>query len=212
MDFDYAAFYERLQNEVRTSTDLSQSVARLMDWGTQHMPHPDWARLATFDASKEIKAARRWLPRVLKREPSPFPVRGTYFGLGEFQDRSGVEFADLYFGLMSKYDPADSQSEWLHSKPRHYPDNAYLKSKALKQGGLVCNQEATPPGLSTPGHICFSVGFAALLLRHVLDGDVYRLVAGTARIGVVTGFDGGDLLRLGEITPHGFLPNENAMV
>jgi len=212
MDFDYAAFYEQLQNEVRTSTDLSQSVAKSMDWGAQQMPHSDWARLATFDATKEIQAARRWLPRVLEREPSPFPVRGAYFGLGEFQDRSGVEFADLYFGLMSKYDPADSKSEWLFSKPRHYPSKAYLKSKALKQGGLVCNQSSTPPGLSTPGHICFSVGFAALLLRHVLDGDVYRLLAGVAPIGVVTGFDGGDLLRIGEIAPNGFLPNENAMV
>ena len=212
MDFDFAAFYERLQSEVRTSTDLARSLAALMDWGALQIPHSDWARLAVVDATKEIQAAQRWLPRVLKRAPCPFPVRGAYFGLGGFQDRNGVEFADLYFGLMSEYNPADTKSEWLFSRPRHYPNNAYLKSKALKQGGLLCNQKSTPMGLGTTGHICFSVGFAALLLRHSLDGDIYRLLAGASPIGVVTGFDGGDLLRLGEITAQGFVPNEYAMV
>jgi len=212
MDFDFTAFYERLQKEVRTSTDLHSSVEAMMQWGARQIPHADWSRLAAFDAAKELQAAKRWLPRVLKRAPCPFDVRGAFVGLGEFQDRNGVAYADLYFGLMSTYDPADLDSQWLYSRPRHYPDNAYLRSKALKQGGLLCNQEATPPGLGTPGHISFSVSFAALFLRHALDGDVYRLLGGTRPIGVVTGFDSGDLLRLGEITAEGFVPNETAMV
>jgi hypothetical protein len=212
MGIDYARFYEQLQSEVRVSTDFAASMVVLMDWGAQHLPHSDWARLAAFDAEKELQLAREWLPKVLKKTPCPFPIRSAYFGLGEFEDRDGVEFADLYFGLTSVYDPADSELKWLYSEPRHYPDEAYLKSKALRQGGLLCNRESVSPSLGTPGHICFSVGFAALLLRHLLDGNVFRLFAGTAPIGVVTGFDSGDLLRLGEITANEFVPNQNRMV
>ena len=212
MNFNFAAFYDQLETEVRASSDFAKSVAALMDWSARQIPHSDWSRLAEFDAAKELAAARRWLPRVLKRSPCPFQVRGVYFGLGEFADRSGVEYADLYFGLMSEYDRVDLELKWVWCKPRHYPDNSYLKSKALKNGGVLCNRESTPPGLSTPGHICFSVGFAALLLRHVLGKEVFQLLGGTAPIGVVTGFDSGDLLRLGEITADGFQPNHNTMV
>lgn len=210
MEFDYPKFYERLETEVRKSTDFSASLAALMEWGAQQMPHPDWSRLGAIPVDNEIQSARRWLPRVLKRAPCPFPVRGAYFGLGEFADRTGGEYADLYFGLMSQYSPGDK--EWLFAKPRHYPNAAYLKSKGLKEGGLLCNRETTPPGLGTPGHICFSVGFAALLLRHLLDKEVFHLLGGTAPIGVVTGFDSGDLLQLGEITADGFVANAEAMM
>jgi hypothetical protein len=209
---DYGAFYKRLQREVRTSADFGLSVAAMMDWGSGQLPHSDWSRLAVFDAAKEIQSAKRWLPRILKREPCRFTVRGAFIGLGEFQDSDGIEFADLYFGLMSAYDPADPKLQWLFSTPRHYPSNAYLASKALQQGGLLCNRKAAPPGLGTPGHICFSVSFASLLLRHALDGDVFRTIGGTAPIGVVTGFDSGDLLHLGEITNDGFIPNKKRMV
>ena len=212
MGFDFPAFYERLQDEVRTSTDLPASMGTMMKWGEGQISHPDWARLATFDAVEELRSAKIWLPRVLKRAPSPFPVRGAFLGLGGFQDQNGTEFADLYFGLMSTYDPADTESQWLYSKPRHYPEDAYLGSKALHQGGLICNRKTGTPGLGTPGHICFSTSFAALILRHTLDGDIYRLLGGTAPIGVVTGFDSGDLMRLGEMTSEGFVPNKNAMV
>ena len=212
MDFDYESFYERLQTEVRVSSDFAHSVAALMDWGAHQISHADWSRLAVFDAAAEISSARRWLPRVLTRAPCPFPIRGAFIGLGEFQDRNGVEYADLYCGLMSTYDSTDAESKWLYSNPRHYPQNAYLKSKALKQGGLLCNREATPPRLGTPGSLVVSVSVARLLIRHVLHKEVFRFLAGTAPIGIVTGFDSGDLFRLGEITPNGFVPNENAMV
>lgn len=80
----------------------------MMEWCAAQRPHRTWAALAAIDVSKEIKAAKRWIPRVLEREPCPFRVRGAYFGLSEYASK-GAEYANLYFGLMSAYDPRDAE-------------------------------------------------------------------------------------------------------
>jgi hypothetical protein len=208
MDFDFDSFYKRLQEEVRSSTDFGASLKSMLECCAKLQPHPAWAELMALDTSKEIKATKRWLPRVIKREPCPFPVRGAYFGLSEFAYR-GAEYANMYVALMSAYDPNDQETQWLFEKPTHYPDKGHLNSKSLKAAGLLCAGEDS---LGTPGLICYSMSFSALLLRHVLDAEMHQLLGGTGPIGVVTGYDSGDLLRLGEMTAEGFVPNKSDFV
>lgn len=131
MDLDLSAFYNRLEQEIRSSTDFQSSLSSIMHWCAEQMPHRGWAALSAFDAPKELKSARAWIPRVLQREPCPFPVRGVYFGLGEFQLK-GAEYADLYFGLMSQYNPDDAEAQWLWAKPRHYPEKALPQIQGFK--------------------------------------------------------------------------------
>lgn len=209
MDLDFAEFYRRLERVIQQSTDFGSSVSAMMKWGDSQIPHPSWSELGSFDAEDEIRHARQWMPRALNRAPCPFPVRGAFFGLSEFQDATGADYADLYFGLMGDYHPADIQARWLHRGPRYYPENCYLRSSALKRGGMICQSGDPDFVLGAPGHIVFSLSFAALLLRHVLDGAVFALLHGTREIGLACGFDSGDLLRLGELTETGFVPFGN---
>ena len=212
MDLDFRAYFERLQDEVRGRKNLHQSMVSLMDWCSQRLHHRDWKRLATLVDAEDSVSAREWLPGVLARAPCPFPIRGVYFGLGEFTDSNGIEFADLYVGFMSEYDRNDLAAEWLFSDPLHYPDEAYLGSETLRKAGVLCNREKQPPGLGVDGNVAFSVAFAALLLRTLLDEKAFRLFKGTGPIGVVTGFDSGDLVRIGEVTAGGFVANPGPMV
>jgi hypothetical protein len=212
MDIDVIKFYEVLEKEIRVSTDFPSSMIKLLDWSAKEAPHPDWAKLKKLDFDAEFTAAKNWLPKILKKSPCPFPVRGAYFGLGEFSNDDGIEWSDLYFGLMAECDPTDSESKWLWCESRHYPENSYLKSKALKKGGLLCNRESDDETLGNDGNMCLSLAFAALLLRHLLDEKAFKTLGGNKPIGVVTGFDSGDMFRLGEITQQGLSLNPNAMI
>lgn len=209
-ELDYRAFYRLLAAEVRASRDVSRSMQTLLDWGDQRITHPSWAALKELDFSAESAGVGKWLTRVLRRAPSPFPVRAIYFGLGERANRDRVEFADLYFGLLSQYEREDKACEWLWRNPRHYPDKAYLGSATLKAAGVICNEDEVT-GLGTPGHIVFALAFATLLLRASLDGSIHQLLGAVEPVGVVVGFDSGDLFRLGELHGHGFQPTVGAM-
>ncbi|MCF7751027.1 hypothetical protein KQ945_09745 [Bacillus subtilis subsp. subtilis] len=207
---DYRAFYRLLATEVRASTDVSRSMDTLLAWGHQRIPHPSWAALKELDCSVESAGVGKWLTRVLRRAPCPFPVRAIYFGLGERTNRDRVEFADLYFGLLSHYEPADKACEWLWRGPSHYPAKAYLGSATLKAGGVICNEDEAA-GLGTPGHVVFALAFATLLLRAALDGEIYQRLGAVEPVGVVVGFDSGDLFRLGELHGEGFQPRKGTM-
>lgn len=181
----------------------------LLDWGAQRIPHPSWAAMKELDCSVESAGMGKWLTRVLRRAPCPFPVRAIYFGLGERSTRDRVEFADLYFGLLSHYEPEDKACEWLWRNPRHYPDKAYLGSAILKTAGVICNEDEVT-GLGTPAHIVFALAFATLLLRASLDGRIHQLLGAVEPVGVVVGFDSGELFRLGELNSDGFRPTKGA--
>lgn len=209
-ELDYRAFHRLLAAEVRASKDIGQSMQTLLAWGDQRIPHPSWAALKELDCSVESAGMGKWLTRVLRRAPCPFPVRAIYFGLGERATRDGVEFADLYFGLLSRYEPEDKACEWLWRNPRHYPDKAYLGSATLKAAGVICNEDEVT-GLGTPGHIVFALSFATLLLRASLDGSIHQLLGAVEPVGVVVGFDSGNLFRLGELHSDGFRPTKGAM-
>ena len=200
-----------LADEVRTSRDFTQSMQKLLEWGSKSIPHDSWTALKALDCSAEPGKVGTWLVRVLSRSPCPFPVRAIYFGLGECATRARVEYADLYFGLMSEYQPSDKKSSWLWRDPRHYPSNSYFRSQPLKSAGVICNEDEEF-GLSTPGHMVFSLSFAALLLNSSLNGSIYHLLGGTEPIGIVMGFDSGDLFQLGTLQSDGFKATDGSMV
>ena len=210
MSISLPRFYQRLAGELRKSKDFESSLAAMLAWGAANEPHPVWPKLSAIDVSGEAKAARAWMPKVLSTAPCPFPIRGIYFGLGEFVSKR-IEYADVYFALFGQCDLDDVKSSWLWEAPNHYPDNARLKSKAMKAGGLLCNQDGAATGLSTEGYVCFSLSFAALLLRHVLDGALFARLGATCPIGVVTGFDSGNRLRLGSLASEGLILTQGAM-
>ena len=207
---DHNTFYPMLADEVRTSTDFNVSMHKLLEWGSNSIPHDAWGALKVLDLSAETERVGPWLNRVLKRSPCPFPVRGIYFGIAERATRARVLYADLYFGLMGEYQPTDTKFTWLWRSPRHYPSSSYFRSEPLKAAGVICNEDEEF-GLSTPGHVIFSLSFSALLLRFSLSADIFHRLGGTEPIGVVTGVDSGDLFHIGTLQRDGFKATVGSM-
>jgi hypothetical protein len=199
------AFYNALHPEFIASTDFEASLQKMLDWAEAQIPHPSWQALKALDFGGAVAKVAPWLSRVLKRAPCPFPVKGIYFGLGEFENKSGVEYTDLYFGLMGQCDFTDRELNWLWGALRHYPDSAYLRSAPLKAGGIICNKDES--GLGTTGHVIFSLSFCALLLKAALNSKIYSLLGADEPVGLVLGFDSGDLLFLGSLQAAGLVVN-----
>jgi hypothetical protein len=192
-----------LAEVVSNSQSFEESMAKMLDWGETVIPHQSWKALKALDLSNDVSRVAPWIRQVTDLSPAPFPVKGIYFGLGEFADSAGVEYADLYFGLMGQCDLSDKACGWLWDDPRHYPDGAYLESTSLRAAGRVCYEDEEN-GLSTPGQEIFCLSFAALLLRHGLSSQIYAYFNTNSPIAVVTGFDSGDLIRLGLLEANGF--------
>ncbi len=104
----------------------------------------------------------------------------------------------MYVGAMSQYAPDDEEFGWLWKGERHYPKDAYAHSSSLRSiyeigysgGGRLGNNAEWP--------LCLA--FGAFATRSLLRSQSTQLVASTApRIGVVVGFDGGDMLRIEEL-------------
>lgn len=204
-------YYAYLPGQLRLRGPIEQAFAALVYWCSRQEAHPIWAQIAAIEIGQELVAARRWIPQVLAHEPCGFPIRGIYFGLGEFQSEQ-IESADLYLGFFGQCDRTDRECQWLWQAPSFYPENARLRSTTLEAGGLLCKQARKQSGLSSNAYICFSVGFATLLLREILNAELFRSLGVSEPVGIVTGFDSGDLVRLGTLSSDGLSFYEGALV
>ncbi len=211
MELDFIQYLRRLEAETCASDDFAGSMARLMAWANRQQPHADWVELARLDAQAEIDAGRAWLRHALPGRPQSLKTRGAWFGLMH-ADEHGTAFADLRVRLLGHCNPQDPSGEWRHTQPAWQPDGGGLESSALQRAGLICHRagRAGAAPLGTHGNKVYGTAFATLLLRHILDGEVYRLLGGTAPIGIGTGFDPGEFILIGELASRGFVANPHA--
>lgn len=211
MRIDVDKYFKVLQEQVRSDQSIVKSMGTIMDFCESDIPHKDWKTVRELEVESEVKRAGKWIPRVLEKDPAPFPIEGIYFGLGEFESKEGIEYADLYFGVMGQCDLEDKEFRWVYGDKRHYPERAYLRSKLLKQIGVTCYGEES--GLDVDGQYTFSIAYAALLLTQIMSPNLYgQLNVVTDQVGLLTGFDSGDILRLGTLTRDGFIANPSDMI
>jgi len=212
MKFDPNKFIDALTAAIRARKPFAVGLSEMTEWCAQHLPHDDWNRIRSLDVSEDEKKALKWIPDVLKKHPCPFEIQALYFGLAEMANSKDEEFADLYVAFMGQYDPADKEAQWVFGERRHYPDKASLKVKTLKAAGLIFNRE-NGEGLGNDGNFMFSLSYTFLLVTSLTSPEFYtRLGTQAERIGMLAGWDSGDLMRPGELTKAGFVVNEEAMI
>jgi hypothetical protein len=171
---------------------------------SRDVPHEDWSRLAALDYDTDVASLTSWIPSVFERQPAPFPIQGLWVGLCNPCAGRYKVWADMYVGSMSQYAPEDEEFGWLWKGKRHYPDNAYAQSSSLRSiYEIGC---AGTSGLGNDAEWPLCLAFGAFAVRSLLRGQSTALVGSTAsRIGVVVGFDSGDMLQIGELTERGFV-------
>ncbi|HVU16463.1 MAG TPA: hypothetical protein VHD32_06040 [Candidatus Didemnitutus sp.] len=212
MEFDPDKFFDELSAAIRTRKPFPEGLGTMIDWCSNHLPHDDWSKIRSLDVSGDEEAARNWIPEVLKKSPCPFEIRALYFGLAEKCSSEDEEYADLYVAFMGQYDPADQEAQWVFGKQRHYPDHASLNVTTLKSAGLIFNRE-NGEGLGNEGNFMFALSYTLLLTTSLMSPELYGGLGTPAeRIGILAGWDSGDLMRPGELSRDGFVPNGEPMI
>ena len=206
MRVDFISFYKRLGEEVKSTADFSLSMKKMMEWCYSQFPHEAWRQVLCFDAEEEIYHASHWIEEAMFRAAAPFPVKGMWFGIAEFQDEFTGTYSDCSFDLFAEYDRLDPKCMWLYSRKRYQPHSAFLNSSGLRSGSIVMStfHDEIPQSMGT---VCFNLAFTTLLISHILTPNTFRVLRGTssvARIGIATGFNGGDVLYLGELCLKGW--------
>ncbi|WP_221031941.1 hypothetical protein [Actomonas aquatica] len=212
MSFDPDSFFEVLSAKVRAQLPFVEAMDSMLSWCEDQMPHSDWSIVRALPLAADLSAAERWIPELLSSQPCPFGIRALYFGLAEMANDEDEEFADLYVGFLGQYDADDEESAWVFGDLRHYPEGASLPTDSLRIAGETFNRE-DGKGLGNEGNYMFCMAYSALLVASIMSSQTYQaLNPDIDRVGMLVGWDSGDLMKPGDLSADGFIPRQEAMI
>ncbi len=204
MGINHTAVWEKIQDLARTDRAVSKCMGEVVDLCSRDLPHEAWSQLAQLPYDEDVSALGSWIPTVFERHPAPFPIHGLYVGLYNPGFSDGQVWADMHVGALGQYHPRDSELGWLWGEKRHYPDESQAYSSSLRKIYEIAYQGERKLGNDAEWPLCLAFGVFAV--RTLLSNQTIELLNSSAdRVGVVVGFDSGDMLRIGELTQGGFV-------
>jgi hypothetical protein len=204
MGLDHAAVFAKIQKCVVSQQSVSTCMEEVIAICERGLPHADWSRLSAIEFDSDVATLNSWIGSVFEKNPAPFPIQGIWVGLCNPRDTMKITRADMYIASMAEYDADDEELGWLWCKNRHYPEDAFSHSTSLKSIYEIAYGEDGGLGNDAEWPLCLA--FGSLAVRTLLRGQSTQLVASNAKkIGVVVGFDSGDMLKIGELTDTGFV-------
>ncbi|SFI37847.1 hypothetical protein [Planctomicrobium piriforme] len=203
MNFDVEAAYKKIYELVASNASVSDSMQQMIRLCELNFPHGDWDALAKIDYDADVASLSGWIPDVLWKYPDPFPeFKGLFFGLCNPLREYGTQL-DMYLAYMQEYNSHKIEYDWLFVADTPYPPNAFANSKSLQQIWDVAY--GTPNGLNNKASRPLCLAFAAFAARSLLENlNPSEISRRSTQIGVVVGFDTGDILTIGELTDNGF--------
>jgi hypothetical protein len=203
MSLNYSAIFAKIQELVASDRAVSECMAEIVTICSHDVPHVDWPRFSALDYDRDVASLASWVAGVFQRHPAPFPIQGLWFGLCNPSENDKV-WADIYVGSVAQYEADDEGLSWLWKGKRHYPKDAYAHSASLRSIYQIGYDGGEGLGNDAEWPLCLA--FGAFAVRSLLRGKTTQLVESTApRVGVVVGFDSGDMLKVGELTDNGFV-------
>ena len=145
MHFDFAEFYDYIEQEFRSSDEFEASVHSMCAFLEERAPHDDWTNINSLDAKSDLPTATEWLAHLIKREPCPFTPRSIFFDIldiyGDEDDYGGYgpNHADLSAVFFADYDADDDSLQWIYGNERFDIDDSKANLRALREAGLVFN-------------------------------------------------------------------------
>ena len=203
MGLRHSDILAKTQQLVASDSSVHAWMGEIIAICLRDVPHADWSRLLALDYDGDVGSLTSWIGGVFSRMPAPFPIQGLWFGLCN-PTEDGKVWADMYVGALAQYTAEDEELSWLWKGKRHYPEDAYAHSVSLRRIYEVAYSGNGGLGNDAEWPLCLA--FGAFAVRSLLRGQSTRLVGSSApRIGVAVGFDGGDMLKVGELTERGFV-------
>ena len=204
MSFDYLAAINFLEStRIKLSKEkIARQMEEIIVFCDKIFPHPDWRNFLGIDYEADLLAHQNWLNKFWEEKHPETVVRGLWFGLFN-PVRNGETVADIYINTCSEYDSEDPECNWIYST--HLWDNVqYAHSDALAD--IYRNAYHPNEGLRNAAEysLCLSYGvFMATHLLHSFNPDLSHCQSD--KLGVVVGFDSGDIIRVGELSQSGLL-------
>lgn len=194
---DMMAAAELVAELAGSDLDPGAGMRRLVTWCASQLPHPDWPRLAALDFDAELVSLGRWLEKLLRSEPPDRSVTGLYFGLFNPASEDGVPSADIYVA-----GAIHGPGEWLADVGEHWwPVGRYAHSDLLDRVYRIAYGEG---GLENEAEYPVLLGFGVLAAKRLcqeLSGQL--LTGGRTELWIAAGWESGDILTLGRLTPAG---------
>jgi len=202
MGLNHAAIYAKIKELTVSDLPVSVRLGEVIQLCSSDVPHESWSELSNLDYDRDVNSLASWIPDVFKKEPAPFPIKALWVGLSN-PSSGGVVWADMSVAAMGEYDSDDVEYRWLWKNPRHYPTKtiSYARSSSLRriyEIGYVTN------GLGNSAEWPLCLAFAAFATRTILGGKETKTMGSVAPcVGVMVGFDDGDMLKIGDLTDQG---------
>ncbi|HEY2838739.1 MAG TPA: hypothetical protein VGJ26_06310 [Pirellulales bacterium] len=208
MRVNFFKIFAKIEELAASEQTVNARMCEIIRLCSRDVQHADWAELSALDYDADVASLALWIQGVFERNPAPFPIQGLWIGL--FNPCAGRKvWADMYVGALSQYTPDDDGHRWLWEGQSHYPPNADANSTSLRRIYEIGYDRTDGLGNTAEEPLCLAFGVFAV--QQLLRGQSTRLVGSTApRIGVVVGFDSGDMLKLGELTDNGFVDASKA--
>jgi hypothetical protein len=195
---DLAGAAERISELAEREIDPGTAMHELLDWCASHRPHPDWERFRALDFAADLPKLRGWLGHVLHTQPPDRSITGLYFGLYNPVYGDDGPVADMYVA-----GGIHDSGDWLTSVRAHwFPEGRYAHSELLAQVYRVAN--SSEGSLGSEAEYPLVLGFGVLATKHLCQAFAEQFLSGGRDVLWITaGFDSGDVLTLGKLTPTG---------
>lgn len=199
------ALFERIEAVVRDSCSVSEGMVAVIDFCAEARPHEDWRLFRALDFDEDVRHLADWLQTLLGRDGAPGTIDGLWFGLvNPIYD--GEATADMYLG--GGEDAAKNPDAWT-GKLTWTPDGD-ARSEVL-DGIYRIAYDQGMDGLGNYAEYPLCLAYACVAVRWLAATLPSEVLLGEAKQRVIeVGFDSGDFLEIGTLTPEGLISHKAA--
>jgi hypothetical protein len=205
--------YDQLGVIQVSTLSVVEGMTLLLDFCQAALPLHDYETLRALPYDADSLSLRAWLTDVLTTEPPASEIRAFFFGLYEPYLEDGAPACQMYVSGSTRYDPQDRSGEWATWNADTYnPEKRYADSPVLTQLYRLVQprDEIQDIGFHDESHdaeFLLNLGYAMLIVKNLCCSLPPALFLGQAtERAVAMGYDSGDLIPMGMITPQGFRP------
>jgi hypothetical protein len=185
------AVWESLPGLVESDQAVSRCMADTVARGRELRPGP-WERFGSIDYDADAEGLRSWIPDALEQQPPGAPLVELAFGLTELDQRVIRLAGTPGFSSDDGDKSPDAQS--------YRPAAQYAAVPALVEITRISSDDFEMDWAMPLVFLLTTVRTILSPLSSVLLGS------GSGDIAVSAGWDCGDWLELGHLTPEGFRP------
>jgi hypothetical protein len=202
VEIDIGAAYDTMIAIAASAPTVPKGMQALLDYCAQACPGEVWKGLHDLDYDADVAALQHWLGHLFTEEPPAPNVRTFWFGLYQAEDEEGPTYMLYLSGSVEDYTP-DSLDWACWTEETYLPEGRYADSRILPSLFRAVQVE---PDAVLLAEYALCLGYACLAIPAIFNSLAPELVLKEAESRtVVTGFDEGDNVVLGQVGKAGWM-------